>query len=84
MYKETFQSRIRQTRLEIGLSQNYVSAQTGISQSKISKFESGKLEPNIEQLGTLAEFYNVSIDFLLGNTPQKYRERKLYNDDEII
>jgi len=30
--------------------------------------------PNIEQLGKLAEFYNVSIDYFLGNTPQKYKE----------
>ena len=74
MYKETFHSRIKAVRVEIGLTQSFVAAQTGISQSKISKYESGDLEPTIEQLGTLADFYGVSIDFLLGNTPQKYKE----------
>lgn len=74
MYKETFHNRIKQIRQEIGLTQSYVSAQTGINQSKLSKYETGELEPSLEQLGTLAEFYNVSIDYLLGNTPQKYKE----------
>lgn len=74
MYKETFHQRIKEIRKEIGLTQTYVSAETGISQSKLSKYESGELEPNIEQLGILAEFYNISIDYLLGNTPQKYKE----------
>lgn len=81
MYKETFHNRIKQIRLEIGLTQNYVSAQTGISQSKLSKYESGELEPNIEQLGILAEFYNVSIDYLLGNTPQKYKEWRIKKNE---
>ena len=80
MYKETFKQRIRAVRKELGLTQNIVSAETGINQSKLSKYESGELEPNIEQLGTLAEYYNISIDYLLGNTPTKYKEWKL-NDE---
>ena len=77
MYKETFHQRIKEIRKELGLTQNLVSAETGISQSKLSKYESGELEPNIEQLGTLAQFYNVSIDYLLGNTPIKFKEWRL-------
>lgn len=74
MYKETFHARIKQKRIDIGLTQSYVAAETGISQSNISKYESGDLEPSIEQLGILANFYNVTIDFLLGNTLQDYKE----------
>lgn len=81
MYKETFHNRIKQIRQEIGLTQSYVSSQTGINQSKLSKYENGELEPNLEQLGILAEFYNVSIDYLLGNTPQKYKEWRFKKDD---
>lgn len=74
MYKETFHQRIKEIRIELGLKQNQVSAEIGISQSKLSKYESGELEPNLEQLGKLAEYYNISIDYLLGNTPAKYKE----------
>lgn len=67
MYKEVFQIRIKAIREELGLSQVKVSAETGIHQSYLSKYENGTLEPNIEQLGTLANYYEVSIDWLLGN-----------------
>lgn len=67
MYKETFKVRIKSIREELGLSQTKVSEETGIHQSFISKYENGTLEPNIEQLGILANYYQISIDWLLGN-----------------
>ena len=41
---------------------------TGIEQALISKFENGERVPPTETLITLADFYNVSIDYLLGRT----------------
>lgn len=67
MYKEVFQIRIKAIREELGLSQTKVSTETGIHQSYLSKYENGTLEPNLEQLGILANYYEVSIDWLLGN-----------------
>ena len=75
MYKEVFPIRIKGIREELGLSQIKVSAETGIHQSYISKYENGTLEPNLEQLGTLANYYQVSIDWLLGNPHDKYRDK---------
>ena len=51
MYKEVFQIRIKAIREELGLSQIKVSADTGIHQSYLSKYENGTLEPSLEQLG---------------------------------
>lgn len=42
--------------------------QTGIEQSLLSKFENGERTPPTETLITLAEFYNVSIDYILCRT----------------
>lgn len=42
--------------------------QTGIEQSLLSKFENGERIPPTETLMILAEFYNVSIDYLLCRT----------------
>lgn len=67
MYKEVFALRIKGIRKELGLSQIIVSADTGIQQSDISKYETGELEPSLEKLGKLANYYEVSIDWLLGN-----------------
>lgn len=43
MYKEVFPIRIKGIREELGLSQIKVSAETGIHQSYISKYENGTL-----------------------------------------
>lgn len=67
MYKEVFGLRIAARREELGLTQGGVAADTEIGQSKISKYENGNLEPNLETLGKLANYYQVSIDWLLGN-----------------
>jgi len=71
MYKKVFQIRIKAIREDLGLSQIKVSADTGIHQSYLSKYENGTLEPNLEQLGILANYYQVSIDWLLGNPHNK-------------
>lgn len=68
MYKEVFPARIKQARLEAGYSQVQTAEITGISRSSISKYENGTQEPNLEQLATLAQFYNKSINWLLGVT----------------
>lgn len=73
MYKEVFALRLCARRKELGLSQIVVSNETEITQSNISKFEQGKLEPSLETLGKLANYYQVSIDWLLGN-PYSDRE----------
>lgn len=78
MYKKVFQLRIKTIREDLGLSQIKVSADTGIHQSYLSKYENGTLEPNLEQLGILANYYQVSIDWLLGNPHGK--ERREIND----
>lgn len=66
MYRENFSIRIKEARIEAGYIQEQVAAETGISQQNLSKYENGKLEPDLEKLGKLAQFYNVSIDWLLG------------------
>lgn len=42
--------------------------QTGIEQALLSKFENGERVPPTETLVVLAEFYNVSIDYILCRT----------------
>lgn len=42
--------------------------ETGISQSTLSKYESGELLPTSENLLILSKFYGTSVDFLLDIT----------------
>ena len=67
MYKEVFPIRLKARRQELGLTQIQVSKDTEIDQSRISKYETGELQPDLEKLGILANYLEVSIDWLLGN-----------------
>lgn len=51
-----------------GYTQIAVQMKTGIEQALLSKFENGERVPPTETLIRLAEFYNVSIDYILCRT----------------
>ncbi len=48
-----------------------VSMDTGISQSTLSKYESGELIPTTENLLILAKYYKTSLDYLMDLTNEK-------------
>ncbi len=66
MYKETFAEKLKKARKDTGFTQREVAKETGILQSTLARYETGYLEPNIESLGILADFYQVSADWLIG------------------
>jgi len=61
-----FAERLKELRLEKGLSIEKLAKQIGIGHASISRWENCQAIVNGEQLITLAKFFNVSIDYLLG------------------
>ena len=61
-------NRLKQLRTSRGYTQISLQMQTGIEQALLSKFENGERIPPTETLVRLAEFYNVSIDYILCRT----------------
>lgn len=59
---------LRKIRKARGLTQIRLQMLTGIEQALLSKFETGERTPPTETLLLLAEFYNVSMDYLLCRT----------------
>lgn len=66
MYKETFGKKLRQARVEAGYTQQQIEDITQIKKNRLSRYENGEREPDIETLAKLADFYEVSVDWLLG------------------
>ena len=62
------QNRLRELRKSRGYTQISLQMQTGIEQALLSKFENGERVPPTETLMRLADFYNVSIDYILCRT----------------
>ena len=66
MYRESFKSKLANARKRTGLTQRDVAAETGIPQSTLANYETGRTEPDIENLGILGDFYNVDLNWLIG------------------
>ena len=66
MYKETFGKKLKQARNDAGYTQQQIKSILKIGQSTLSQYENGEREPDIETLGRMADFYCVSIDWLVG------------------
>ena len=59
---------LRVLRKSKGYTQVALQMKTGIEQALLSKFENGERIPPTETLLRLADFYNVSIDYILCRT----------------
>ncbi|MCI8383544.1 MAG: helix-turn-helix transcriptional regulator [Clostridia bacterium] len=64
--------RIKYLREKNGLTQKDIATRLGVESAAISKYELDMREPNIEALKKLATIFNVSIDYLLGRTPDVF------------
>ncbi|NLY11818.1 MAG: helix-turn-helix transcriptional regulator [Firmicutes bacterium] len=67
--------RIRYLRQINGLTQGDLAKALGISRSTIASWESNRRTPELKAVETIADFFEVSIDFLLGrvNNPNAFR-----------
>lgn len=59
---------LKKLRTTHGLSQQALGEQLNISQQSIYKYENDIVEPNLEVLKTMADFFNVSVDYLIDHT----------------
>ena len=59
---------ILQFRRAMGLSQEQLAQQIGVSRQTVSKWETGQSAPELEKLVAISQIFGVSTDELLGNT----------------
>ena len=58
--------RLYKLRKERNMTLQALYLQTGISMGALSAYETGRYVPSIENLCKLADFYGVSLDYILG------------------
>ena len=61
-------NRIKDLREDKDMRQSDLARETGIDQRTISNYETGKTAPDAYALIKLADFFEVSIDYLVGRT----------------
>ncbi len=63
-----YAARIKQLRMERGLSQDQLAALLGISRSAVGMYETGKREPDLETCEAIADIFNIDMDYLTGRS----------------
>lgn len=72
-----FGKRLAELRKQKNMSQYELAEKLNFSRGKLANYEQGTREPDYETLKFLANFFDVSIDYLLGNSDESNR-----SDDE--
>lgn len=67
---------IRDLRKQKRISQTELAKTLHVSQQTVTAWETGKAEPSSSAISSLADYFNVTTDFLLG------RPKKINNTDE--
>ncbi len=83
-----FEQRLRELRKINKVSQSNLSKALGISQQAVGKWETGRCTPAPQMIATLAAFFNVSTDYLLGidvqNTSQSFQKSANVHSEHLI
>lgn len=73
--------RLRLLREKRGLSQVEAAKRMGIVRTTYSNYEAGNREPDNDTLRKIAEFFEVSTDYLLGNDSNPLNNDQAKNDE---
>ena len=61
-----FADKLKECRSNINKTQREVSNDLGMTEGGYKNYELGNREPNIETIGKLADYFDVSVDYLMG------------------
>ena len=79
----TLNENIRHLRLARNLSQVDLANALGVTKQSVSNWENNNIQPSIDMLVRLAEFFSVSTDYILGLNHRKYIEISELTDSQI-
>ena len=80
----TFSNILRQLRSEKNISTYKLADILHVSRSSISNYETGIRTPSYELLVEIANFFNVSIDYLLGRTSDRRTADQILEEYSVI
>lgn len=74
---------IKFCRKEKGVSQEEISKILNISQSNYSKYERKEIEPDINTLIKLADYFHTTIDYLVGHEVPYQLDKAMFNEEQL-
>ena len=82
--KNKFSDVFKKLRIKNKYTQEDIANKFDMAKTGISYWENGKSEPSLEVIEKLAELFNVSIDYLLGNSDTENDYRIMHNRTNVI
>ena len=76
--------KLKELRKELGLSQAKLAEQIGIAQNTLSQYETSMRQPDNETLLKLADFFDVTVDYLLGRDGDNYSYVDLPKEEVLV
>lgn len=67
----TFSKILKDLRSKANISQPTLAKEIGVTTRQIQRYESGENEPKLSQAVLLADYFHVSLDYLVGRTDKK-------------
>lgn len=79
---EIFAQRLKNLREEHGLSTRALGELVGTSNATISRYETGKRDPDLMVVHNIAEYFNVTIEYLCGEdiSPDKENMIRMFSN----
>lgn len=78
---------LKKLRENAGISQQALANEIGSTQQQINCYENDNYEPDIAMLKKLANYFDTSVDYLIGNTDIQHKIERVkeyeLNDEEI-
>ena len=81
MDNNTISARLRELRTIKGVSQDTVAEACAISRVGLARYETGQRVPVVKIASRLAEYYGVSVEYLLGKDSSEPQEKAPTPDD---
>lgn len=81
MDNNTISARLRELRTIKGVSQDTVAEACAISRVGLARYETGQRVPVVKIASRLAEYYGVSVEYLLGKDSAEPQEKAPTQDD---
>ena len=74
MTSKTIGARLREARIKAGLTQQQLADKAGVPVTTLSRYENGRIEPEVGTCARLCRTLHVSADWLLGLAEEEARE----------
>ena len=84
MIKIKFNTRLKELRLEAGLTQKDLANAIEVGRTTVSEYESGKIVPKQEGLLKIANHFNVSVDYLTGVSNERATRKQNASDLDAL